>query len=188
MADDESNLPQVIQWLHDFVDGFNFTLPGRQQSLGRDVAHLVANRIARRASQEGRGASPTRWHENSDRPAGKGYKSRKRKAYGWQESDGKPNYRTGQMLSEPSLFGQTQVEPKRVLMRYGLDEAARDCKSPTDNRTPSQKRGDAAVTDRQKAGYAHELGRDFYELDDQIVAALVAEIENRLATYIRDHN
>ncbi len=179
-----SNIHEVVTWLENFVDGFNFELPGVDQSMGRDLAHIVAGRISERGTQDSRGKDPARWKELSDNPGGKGYKTRKRKAYGWTEPDGKPNVRTTQMLSEKSCFGNTVVTAKLVEIHYGIDAPPSRCDSPTDNRTPSQKKADAAVTDRQKAGWAHKKGRPFFELDDDIEAAVVKEAETFLVKYV----
>ncbi len=179
-----SNIKDVVNWLEHFVAGFNFTLPGTDQNMGRDLAKVVAGRISERAVQKSRGADPGQWRENSDNPPGKGYKSRKRKAYGWAESDGKPNVRTGQMVSEESCMGDTRVGEQLVEMHYGEDRPPTKNHSPVDRRTPSQIRADEKVTDRQKAGYAVEMDRPFFEVDDDIEEAVIEEARLHLNNYI----
>jgi hypothetical protein len=179
-----SNIKDVTAWLENFVAGFNFLRPGTDQNLGRDLAHVVAGRISERATQRSRGADPSPWRELTDKPAGKGYKSRKQKAYGWAEADGKPNVRTGQMVSEESCMGDTRVGEQLVEIHYGEDRPPAKTHSPVDRRTPSQIRGDEKVTDRQKAGYAVELDRSFFEVDDDIEAAVIEEARLHLEHYI----
>jgi hypothetical protein len=36
-----SNIAQVVAWLDDFVASFRFDCPGREQSLGRDIAMTI---------------------------------------------------------------------------------------------------------------------------------------------------
>lgn len=199
--DDAGNADEVRRWLERFVMSFNFTRPGVDRNMGRDLAHLVAGKIAER-SAKGLAPDGTKWKRNSDRPNPRrgtlavpgfanigtartgGYLTEKRKRYGWPESDGKPNYRTGQMLSHLSLFGDTVVGPDTVEMHYGIDVPPDRTYSPVDNRTASQVRADEAVTDREKAGYAVENDRPFYELDDDIRDAVLEEAERLLSDYI----
>ena len=177
-----SNIDEVVAWLESFVNGFNFLLPGMDSSLGRDLAHVVAGRIGERAAQQSRGADPAPWDRVSAR-----YLPRKRRKYGWPEADGKPNYATGQMLSHASLMGETRVSDQLVEMHYGTGDPPRRTASPTDGRTPRETAADERATDREKAGYAHELGRDFYEIDDDIEAAVIEEADQHLAEYLRTH-
>lgn len=189
MAD--SNIKEVVGWLHQFVASFNFTRPGVDRSMGRDLAHLVAGLIADRCAK-GLAPDGTHWKPVSDTPWGPpgsgfqfpGYRTRKRQAYGWPEADGKPNYRTGQMLSHLSLFGNTVVGPDLIEMHYGIDAAPAGCYSPVDNRTASERRADESVTDREKAGWAEDNDRPFYELDDEIRDAVLEEAERLLSDYI----
>jgi hypothetical protein len=192
-----SNIKEVITWLEGFVHSFNFELPGRDMNMGRDIAHIVAGRIQERSSRTSGGANGQRWKPISDKASirgvvaggvvvgGESYKERKRKAYGWMEADGRPGYRTAQMLSQESLFGDTRVEPYLIEMRYGLNVPPQDCKSPHDNRRPSEKKADESVTDRQKGEWFTAGGRTFYELDDQIRDAVLEEARQHLIQYIQ---
>jgi hypothetical protein len=163
-----SNIDDVVRTLAAFVHSFNFTLPGIDQSLGRDLAGVVARGIQRRAAKESRGKDPQRWYANSDK-----YRRVKAKAYGWGELDGKPNFRTGQMLSLMSLLGTPRVTPDLVEMIYGTGTAPAGCWSPWDQRTEAQKTADMAMTDVEKAEYAHDQyknrpARPFYEWNEDI--------------------
>ena len=170
-----SNIDEVITWLRSFVDGFDFTLPGKDQNLGRDLAHVGAAYIEQRSGQH-RGADKT-WAKNAEP-----YRTIKEKHYGWVDD---PNSRTGQMLSQASLFGQTQVQAKLVEMRYGTGQPPQRNYSPVDNRTPSDIKADEAITDIEKAWFAHTTGdRPFYEADQGMEDEVIAEADRALADYI----
>jgi hypothetical protein len=75
---ENSNIDEVVISLERCVDGWDFTRPGADQSLGRDMARLVAERILAR-SQVHLGPDLTAWDENSTtEPPEGGYK-------GWKE-------------------------------------------------------------------------------------------------------
>ena len=117
-----SNIDQVILWLRDFVEGYNFTRPGKDQSLGRDLAWQMVDCIMVRASQF-QGPDGEEWAGNSTKSSPwlpGGYKQWKEETYGWDDA---PNYRTGQMLSQLSLYGRTTIEPRQITMIYGIDAA-----------------------------------------------------------------
>lgn len=171
------NMPDVIAWLTDFLDSFNFNLPGVDRNLGRDLAHVFAGQIEARAATESRGADPWRWDRNEP-----GYEARKTAAYGWP--DDKPNYRTGQMLSQASVFGRTRVvDDKVVELVYGTDKPPKGTYSPEDNRTPSEVQADEAVTDVEKAEYA-SWKRPFFEVDDVVEEAVIDAADQALDQYI----
>ena len=172
---------EVCDWIERFVLSFDFTRPGLDRSRGRDLAHVVAGQIAARSSAHQRGADPEKWERNEKR-----YRRRKERSYGWADD---PNYRTGQMLSEASLFGEPIVEPRLITMRYGTDEKPDRTWSPQDNRSPAEVRKDESVTDRQKAGWAHQEtaerpARPFYELDDEIASAVIEVAADALREYL----
>lgn len=146
-----SNIREVVAWLEGFVNSFDFTRPGKDQSLGRDIAMTIIRgpdvggqggilgRAAENSGPEGY------WIDNADST-----KAEKRKHYGWEEV----NRRTGQMLSQESLYGHTTIEPRLVTLRYGTGRA------PDRSAAPSGYISDAdrAVTDVQKAEWAHGGG------------------------------
>jgi hypothetical protein len=109
---DTSNIGQVTRFLEGFVDSFDFTRAGDDQSLGRDVVNKVVDRIQARSLHDRRGATDE-WAPNSEK-----YRQWKEKNYG----TGDPNSRTGQMLGQKSLFGRTRIEPKEVTMIYGINQ------------------------------------------------------------------
>jgi hypothetical protein len=155
-----SNIDDVDRAITGTLYRFGMTSQSKQRNLGEDLAHGVADGIEVRSDQQQRGEVVI-WPENSDNPPGKGYKSRKKRLYGTD----KTNYRTSQMLSHESLVGELLVDRNEVKMTYGTDRA------PTTSANGYIEERDKRVTDREKAAYAHEDGkdRDFYELDEQIV-------------------
>lgn len=150
------------------------------QSLGRDLCHVVAWRISERsADQQDPTGAP--WPANERR-----YARRKAAHYGWPEDDA-TNYRTGQMLSHLSLLGQPDVQETEILMRYGTGQAPGvSTWSPEDHRTPGERAADSAVTDQQKAMWAHEKNRGFYEADSVMRDRVIEAAGDALATYLRE--
>jgi hypothetical protein len=171
------NIDEIIAWLIDFLDSFNFNLPGVDRNLGRDLAHVFAGQIESRAATESRGADPQEWEPNEP-----GYAKRKEAAYGWP--DKKPNYRTGQMLSRASVFGRTRVvDDKVVELVYGTAKPPKATHSPEDNRTPSEVQSDESITDVEKAEYA-SWKRPFFEVDDVVEEAVIDAADQALDQYI----
>lgn len=151
-----SNIDAVAADIEAIVASYDFTLPGDDQSLGRDLAGVVATGIADRSAQ-GKAPNGSDWAENREP-----YKSRKAKRY----SALLPNELTGQMLSLESLKGQTTIAADAVEMKYGTGEAA------TRARTGPADARDCVATDQQKAEWTTEGAsgppRPFYELDNAI--------------------
>ena len=185
-----SNIDNVVRFLDGFVDSFDFKRPGVDQSLGRDVAMKTVDRMQTRALQERRGVGVT-WAPNSTKPI-KGYPGGYKQ---WKETHygvGEPNSRTGQMLSQRSMYGRTRIESKEITMIYGIDK-------PPDRAvfgTPGEDlfKQDEKVTDVQKAYFAHtgqsakKITRPFYEVnedDGKAVSELCQETWNDL---IRETN
>ncbi len=175
-----SNIDEVVRWLEDWVAGVDFTRPGKDQSLGRDIANKVAEQIAIRSGTE-HGATSV-WQPNAA-----GYSAAKQKDYGWSL----PNYRTGQMLSHLSLIGRTRIAAHEVTMVYGIDAPPSAGGSPTGLVSAA----DAAITDAEKAAFAHSgqsakrIKRPFYKLDDLIREAVVVDVVAPwVSAYVVDTN
>jgi hypothetical protein len=157
---DSGNTDQVMGWLDAFIDSIQFTRKGKEKTLGQDIADAIIRgpehgeqggimgRCAREITPDG---SP--WPPNSAE-----YAQDKEEKYGWSET----NRRTNQMLSEPSLYGKTRIEPEQVTLIYGEDKPPSQSHSPTGYLSP----GDAKVTDVQKAQFAHAAGRGFYGIGE----------------------
>lgn len=181
---EESNIGEIVAWVGQFVASFNFTRPGVDQSLGRDLCHEVAGQIAIRAATESRGADQGRWDPNERK-----YREWKARTYGWDED--KPNYRTGQMLSHASLLGTPAVDPDRVLMYYGTGEPppGDTTWSPRDDRTRDDREADELVTDVDKAewttmGGKNRPARPFYQVDETIRDRVIEVAGEALADYL----
>ena len=163
------NLAAHITWIEHLVDSVNFTLPGVEGSLGRDLAGKVAEGIAERSACA-QAPDGSDWDPNEAKYA-------KWKAKRYRIGGHEPNRRTGQMLSPKALLGQTTVEPDLVLMRYGTGEA------PTRTATGAELSvGDESTTDIEKA-YFCSKHRPFYALDERIkdeVFAVAQEAVNKL--------
>jgi hypothetical protein len=185
-----SNIGQVVAWLDGFVDSFDFKRPGVDQSLGRDVMNLGAQRIRDRSLQDRTGFG-TAWPPNSETPshwAPQGYRKWKEDNYGTDE----PNSRTGQMLSLLSMKGRSTVESKQVTMIYGTDTPP--TRATFGNPDPKLLARDQKVTDVQKAYFAHtgqskkKIVRPFYQLIDDDAEAIVELCQENLNDLIRDTN
>ena len=141
-----SNIDEVIAWLGRFADSFEFTRPGVDQSLGRDMASVVVERIMDRSSRR-RAPDGSTWEPNSSKSSPwlpGGYKQWKEEHYGWVDE---PNYRTLQMRSQLSLMGRTEVNKHEIVMRYGLNQPTNRSDSPTGYLSEADK----VPTDLQKA-------------------------------------
>jgi hypothetical protein len=175
-----SNIDQVVSWLENWVNSYDFTRPSKDQSLGRDIATKVVEGIERRSSDQNQGAT-TVWPPNAPT-----YAASKQKRYGWSH----PNYRTGQMLSKASLFGRTTIAPQEVTMRYGTDTPPSGSAAPSGYISDH----DRYVTDTEKASFPHsgqsrrQVKRPFYELDDEITRQVLDVCRENLDSYIWETN
>ena len=178
-----SNIADVVAWLEGWVNGIDFTKTGADQSLGKDVANKVAEQIAARSATEHKGATAA-WPANSTTPSRwhpQGYRAWKQQEYGVDT----PNFRTGQMLSATSLIGRTRIEPHEITMVYGTDAPPFTSAAPTGLLSDADK----AVTDTEKAVWATDKGRPFYELDDTIRQAVVEDVVAPwVSAYVIDTN
>lgn len=139
-------------------------------SLGKRMAEKTAEAIQVRSISFQKGAD-VQWDPNKEP-----YKSDKAKKYNVFDLAG---VRTGQMLSQESLRGDTTVHPTEVEMVYGTDQA------PTRSSTGHITAQDMKVTDRQKAKWFTEGGKDqperpFYELDQDIADQVFAVVDEAL--------
>lgn len=170
MAAMESNIDEVARWIDDVVDSVNFTMPGRDASLGRDMAGVVAEGIIDRSVPDAVSPDGGTWAPNEAR-----YAAYKRKKFAADQ----PGILSGQMLSLESVRGEVKVLPNSVEMTYGIGA------------TPSRSRTGAplsasqqATTDKDKARHFADGGREFYGLDRTIAEAVMIEVESAIADYI----
>jgi hypothetical protein len=183
-----SNIDEVCRWLSEFAESFDFTRPGEDQSLGRDIA-LTIIRGPEAGGQDGilgrctdgTGPDGTAWPANS-----RTYAAAKQERYGWDE----PNRRTGQMLSQQSLYGRTTIEPDQVTLRYGTGQP------PSGSAAPSgySSKADRETPDTLKASLAHSgqsrqrIQRPFYEATREDAENVSATAQENLNEYIRETN
>jgi hypothetical protein len=178
---ESSNINEVVAWIEDFVRSFDFTRPGKDKSLGRDiVGTIIRGRtigdprcLVARSAAERRGAD-TQWKANESK-----YAARKAKDYGVFDQ---PNYRTGQMLSQASLWGKTEFMSDEIIMRYGTGDPPSRSAAPTQYLSTE----DQNITDIEKAYFATNVhDRPFYEIDDEIEEAVLEEMADALSEYIQ---
>jgi hypothetical protein len=175
----QSNIDDVMLDLEAWMARFDFTMPGHYGSLGRDVAMAVVEGIQNRSNRDRRGATQG-WRPNEPK-----YRKWKLRKYGIDE----PNTRTGQMLSQLSLYGKTTIEPELVTMVYGTDTVTERAVF-GGNHTASDLARDQKKTDTEKAYLAHtgqsvhKILRPFYELDDEITQDIRKLIERALTDYL----
>jgi hypothetical protein len=191
-----SNIDQVIAYLEQFANTFDFTRKGIDQSLGRDVKKLAAQTMRDRSLQDRTGFG-TAWPPNSDTPshwtegpAGEdwGYRQWKEYHYGTDQ----PNSRTGQMLSQLSMEGRSTIEPRQVTMIYGTNTAPTGCAFGSPD--PKLFERDRKVTDVEKAYFAHtgqgphNTVRPFYQLIDDDAVKIAELCQENLNEMINDEN
>lgn len=179
--DQYSNLDEVIDALDRIIEGFGFDLTTEDQDLGKDCIGIVAGTIQDKAAS-GVGSEGA-WEPNSDNPAGHGYASYKERVYGVIDQ---PNVRTEDMLSERALSNGT-VGHETVNMQYGTGDVPRDGVAGR-----PVKEADKKITDRQKAGYAHDgqgphgTKRPFYVIHDEAADGIQARCQERLDDYAQE--
>src|SRR4051794_13882624 len=105
-------IDEYFRKLAGLIDTFNFERKGHGESMGKDAAGIVAEGIVDRSAAEQRGVDGL-WRAND--PA---YTDFKRAKYGVDLI----GFRTGQMISLPSLLGKIDVTPNSVLMTYGTNQ------------------------------------------------------------------
>jgi hypothetical protein len=142
----------------------------------------VVDRIQSRSLQERCGAKEY-WLGNAPK-----YKAWKEANYG----TGDANSRTGQMLSQKSLYGRTKIYEEQIVMVYGTNEVPD--RAAFGSPTAKQLEQDQKRTDTEKAYFAHtgqskkKIKRKFYEVDEADAAAVVEVCRENLCEYITNTN
>lgn len=149
----KSNEDSLEADLRALIDSWDFTAPGEQQSLGRDVVGEIAAGIHDRTVAEKKDA-----HGEPLKPNEKRYAARKAREF----QSFQPLVRSGQLLSLDSLVGRVDVTPDKITMNYGTNSAPSRVFGPSGNLRQNE------PTDRQKAEWNSEE-RPFYALDERIV-------------------
>ena len=170
MDDVTSNAIEVQKEFLDLIAGFNLTLPGRDQSIGRDMAVAAAGGIVVRTviDQEDSSGNPLK-------PNNPKYAARKLK----EHDVSKVGILTGQMLSMASVMGKVAVGPESVEVSYGTGE------KPSAYATRGTITG-KEPTDVQKAGYFADRGNEFFDLDATIEDEIFVVARDGLAAYLED--
>lgn len=170
MADQtDSNFLEFEAAFRELMDGFSFQIPGKDQSLGRDLAGIAAQGIVDRSVTEQAGPNFQGWRANDPK-----YTARKQKEFGVDLI----GVRTGQMLSLESVMGQTTVGDDEVEMKYGTNTPA------SRSSTGMGKLKADEPTDTQKAGWFTDGGREFYELGDVDAEAIYDAATKALEDYL----
>jgi hypothetical protein len=158
------NLDAVMGFVRRAHQSFGFHVDsGNGKSVGEAAVEAGAQAIHDLGYEQQRGGKTTSWPENSDNPPGKGYRSRKKKAYGIEETNRRTDDGPGTMLNEESIKGTPVVEQRLVTWKYGLGVL------------PSGGvvwKDDLRRTDTEKAGYAHEQERGFFEIGPEMKSAI----------------
>jgi len=154
-----TNAADVGEALVKEIQSFGFRSTHEGRALGEIIVEEIAEGIAIRSTEQQMSPSAGTWPENSDNPAGKGYRSRKKKKYGTDLV----NERTGQMLSIQALKGEVKISDRLIEMRYGSATCPQSAKNGA-----TLTNQDATTMDIVKAFYAERQGRGFYELDQDI--------------------
>jgi len=173
----ESNIHEVAEWLREFIESFDFQRPGRDQSLGRDVAMKIVEGIHERVDKH-EGPDGEKWPANSST-----YKAWKADKYGLEDE---PNVRTGEMTSQASLYGRTEINTHDLIMRYGTNTVPSRSYAPTGYLSKQ----DTEVTDTQKAYFAHtgqsrkRIVRSFYGANETDVRNVTELVQENMNEYI----
>lgn len=167
-----SNIDDVERWIQEQLDKIDFTRAGVEESLGRDLAGVVAQGIVDRSRPDAMDPSGGTWADNKEP-----YKSRKAKKYDAYQ----PGVLTGQMLSLTSMLGETTITSDQVEMRYGINKPSTDSL----NGQPPPKAANPP-TDRQKAQWFTEGGRAFYALDQTIADKVIEAAEEAVPNLLKD--
>lgn len=173
MARTSQIIVDYFRKLEMLLETFNFTRTGHEESMGKDAAGLVAKGIFDRSENDQGGPTGT-WPDNH--PA---YTSRKVAKY----NVALIGFRTGQMISLPSLLGKVDVEPDTVVIRYGTG------KPPSQSISSSYiSAADKAIADVKKAEYFTEKKGPFFEVDDRIAHDVREFVAAELAIFIGELN
>jgi hypothetical protein len=174
------NGPEIAAQFAESIATFRFDAKLEGRMLGRVIADVIVDGIAKRSQGTQSAPSTGRLPPNRNYGLGgiwHGHAERKHRKYGWEDT----NYRTEQMLSHPSLAGKVEVRNDLVTLTYGTGQPPSVGVGPNNYSEPP----DRTVTDDDKAFYAHEQGRGFYELDEDIGEQIDAQVEEVLALHLQ---
>lgn len=161
----EHNADEIGRWIQKSVNEFTF-----QKGLsGWHMVEAVADGIQERSADKQMAAVQV-WYANEPE-----YRAWKKAHYGTD----KTNYRTGQMLSRESLLGVVKIDTNSIEIQYGTG------KSPTTSDNGYMDKSDRQVTDIEKAYWASQDDRQFFELDDKIKDATFQIFTDAFGDHLR---
>jgi hypothetical protein len=171
--DADQIIHEYFRKLEGLVKTFDFTRKGEGESMGKDAALKVAQGIVNRSAAQQAGVDGI-FLANDPK-----YTADKVKRYGTDLI----GFRTGQMISLPSLLGHVDVTPNTVLMTYGTNTPPSRSISSSYISTSDQ-----AVTDTQKAEYFTDRKGRWYAIDDTIADNVRGYFADQLSGFIRELN
>jgi hypothetical protein len=171
--DAEQIITAYFRKLEGLVKTFDFTRKGQGESMGKDAAGKVAEGIVDRSAAEQRGVDASFPANDPD------YTADKVNRYGVDLI----GFRTGQMISLPSLLGHVDVTPDTVLMTYGTNTPPTRSMSSSSISTSDQR-----VTDTEKAEYFTNRKGRWYAIDDTIADDVRVYFADQLGGFIRELN
>jgi len=172
-----SNAAEVGDRFVESIRSFGLKTDYAGKALGQLLADDTATGSQERSIEQQCDGSGSPWAQNSDNPEGRGYRSKKAKRCGTALTNG----RTGQMLSKESLAGKVIITQYLVEMTYGTGQPPDRCANGAE---PTE--ADKAITDDDKAFYAHEQGRRFFELDQDICNHNFGRFSAALGEHLRN--
>jgi hypothetical protein len=163
------------------INTFGFKSTNEGRALGELIVDEIIDGIQTRSIERQCDGNGVPWPKNAPSTAARKYA---------QYGEAIVNKDTGQMLSAKSLRGTTVISQYLITMDYGTNTGMAG-----PDRLPAVQRighrvditgGQAkeVVTDVDKAMYAAEQGRGFYELDDQICDATFARFSETLGAHL----
>jgi hypothetical protein len=164
------NGAEIAQQFADTIASVEFQTTLESRPLGVVIANGIADGIIVRSFTRQCDGQGNAWPRNSE-PCGED----KHNAYGWEQTDS----RTCGMLARESLLGHVEITDDFVRITYGTGQPTTRAANPLDHIEDSDKR----ISDDDKAFYAEQQGRGFYELDADINQQIDEDIEGALAEH-----
>lgn len=166
------NFSDACDDIDALVDTFDFTLTGKTESIGKDLADAACESMRYRALEE-KDPLHRKWKDNE-----KNYAKYKEVRYDVHEV----GILSGQMLSQESMNGQRFVTPNSVQIIYGT---GRSHQGPARNGAP-MKPHELIPTDREKADWFTKGGRRFFEFDAEDAEAVFDEAKDAWTEHMKN--
>lgn len=170
-----TNVEHVNAHMLAAMNSFGFDSRFEGRALGELIIDNIIGGIVDRSIEKQCTGDGTPWPKNSDTT-----ERRKKKQFG----EAIINKDTGQMLSAKSLRGTTTITQFAIQMEYGTGEASPDGATVKVAAGPGDEHAYEPVTDVDKAVYAVQQGRSFYELDQEICDKNFASFSKTLGDHL----